>query len=52
MVTNKATAAATKSRQRDANDGPLLDSINAAVKKMVAFEKCEARRSSSAAHAE
>jgi RNA polymerase primary sigma factor len=39
MVTNKATVTATKSQQRDANDGPLLDSINAAVKKMIALGK-------------
>ena len=40
MATTKATAKTKKSQvQGDANDGPLLDSINAAVKKMIALGK-------------
>ena len=40
MVTKKATATARKSKvQADTNDGPLLDSINAAVKKMITLGK-------------
>ncbi len=40
MVTKKATATARKSQaQVDTNDGPLLDSINAAVKKMITLGK-------------
>ena len=40
MVTKKATATERKSQARaDKNDGPLLDSINAAVKKMITLGK-------------
>ncbi|MEE3000911.1 MAG: RNA polymerase sigma factor RpoD [Pseudomonadota bacterium] len=40
MATKKATVAARKSQsQGDANDRPLLDSINAAVKKMIVLGK-------------
>ena len=40
MATTKTTATAKKSQaQGDANDGPLLDSINAAVKKMITLGK-------------
>ena len=38
MATTKATAKKSQV-QGDANDGPLLDSINAAVKKMIALGK-------------
>jgi RNA polymerase primary sigma factor len=38
MATTKATAKKSQV-QSDANDGPLLDSINAAVKKMIALGK-------------
>ena len=40
MATKKATATAKKSQaQGETNDGPLLDTINAAVKKMIARGK-------------
>ncbi len=40
MATTKATATARKSRaQGEVNDAPLLDSINAAVKKMIVLGK-------------
>ena len=40
MATKKATATAKKQQaQGETNDGPLLDSINAAVKKMIALGK-------------
>ena len=40
MATTKATATARKSRaQGEINDAPLLDSINAAVKKMIVLGK-------------